>query len=94
MKDANNLVSGNLLIKKIEDAAGKVLDDLRPAFEADGYSVEVMSIDEKNLDLRLVLTPETCMDCVMPTDYLITLFTNLIKEETNLDININLDDPR
>lgn len=94
MKNSNKIVSENITINKIGNVVERTLDDLHAGFEADGYSIELTSIDEECLDLRLVLTPETCMDCIMPTDYLITLFKNMIKEETNLNININIDDPR
>jgi Fe-S cluster biogenesis protein NfuA len=80
--------------EEIKKSIVGLLDNLRPGFESDGYDIQLVSINNNQVNLRLVLTPEACMDCIMPSDYLSNLFSDVIKKDTGLDITVHLDDPR
>lgn len=78
----------------LKQAAEEVLRTFRPGFQTDGYDIIVTSAEEDKVTLELVLTPEACLDCIMPKDYLENVFSDGIEKKTKKSTKVTLNDPR
>lgn len=80
--------------QQLKQAAEEILSTFRPGFQTDGYDITVKTVDENMVTMKLVLTPEACLDCIMPKGYLEKVFSDGIEKKTMRPIKVILDDPR
>ncbi|NMA14891.1 MAG: hypothetical protein GX930_06615 [Clostridia bacterium] len=78
----------------MKEAVSKVLDIFRPALQADHADIVLDHIDGCSVYLKLVIAPETCLDCILPSSQLIQVLTDAITDETGTDVVVYLEDPR
>ncbi|MCF8565552.1 NifU family protein [Alicyclobacillus tolerans] len=78
----------------MEQSINEALQHFRPGLEADGADVKLKRIDGMDVYLQLVLTPECCMECLLPKEVLEPIFRKAIIDRTGHDVNVFLEDPR
>lgn len=81
-------------IATLEEVTKQILEQFQTGFQEDGFLIKLTSVNDNRIDLQLVLTPEACLDCIMPSDYLEKMFKNSIKQKTEYEVQVYLDDPR
>ncbi|MBI2320786.1 MAG: NifU family protein [Chloroflexi bacterium] len=53
----------------MRDTIEAVLEKFRPGMQADGADLALGSIAEDgSVDVRLIIGPETCLECLLPDD--------------------------
>jgi len=75
-------------------AIAAALKELRSGFNADGADLEVVSATADSATVRLVVTPETCMECIVPKSALQQIVERSVREACPEVRNIELIDPR
>lgn len=77
----------------LQQRIDKSLDALRMGLTADGADLKVVARSESDVEVSLVITPETCQDCIVSTDLMETMVKNLVSQEAP-EVNVTLIDPR
>ena len=62
------------------ESVNTALGPLREGFQADGADLAVDEASESLVRVRLVVTPKTCMECIVPSDILTAIVENVIRE--------------
>jgi len=70
------------------------LRTVRLSLEAEHADIRFVRLDGGVAELRLVFSPETCADCVMPKDHLETVLLSLLRDKLPRVSEVRLDDPR
>ncbi|WP_413299899.1 UGSC family (seleno)protein [Bacillus sp. 1P10SD] len=81
-------------IRNLKEVADQTIETFRPGFQVDGYEIIVTSVKDNKIYLKLDLKPNACLDCIMPADYLVKMFTGEIQHKTGEEVIIILEDPR
>lgn len=76
-----------------KDAVVHELADLRAALQADGGDLDVVLVTDARVDVRLVVGPETCEDCILPQDALERIVGARLRSALAVD-DVRLEDPR
>lgn len=76
--------------KGVED----VLNQYRPAMEADGVGLEISNIENELIQLKMTFEETSCMDCVLPKGTLEMMLAKSIEKVTGMKVQVELDDPR
>ncbi len=64
----------------MRDALDKVLNDLRPGFDADGFDVTVDAVTGDGVVVvRVYHRPGCCEECLIPDDMLVPMLTSLMQ---------------
>lgn len=71
-----------------------VLEPLRQRFQADGADLVVDGASDAEIQVRLVVTDETCLDCIMPTATLTRVEEQAVRERLPEAGRITFTDPR
>ncbi len=75
-------------------AVDDVIAPLREGFQADGADLAVDEASDEVVRIRLVVTDETCFDCILPGDVLTQILETTVRG-TFPDIErIEFSDPR
>lgn len=69
------------------------LDALRAGLNSDGADLKVEALSDTDVQVSLVVTPETCQECIVPTDLMETMIKNLIGQVAP-EATVNFIDPR
>lgn len=80
--------------REIKAAAEQTLESFRPGFQEDGYEIIISSVKGNEINMKLVLKPNACLDCIMPSDYLVKMFTRAIQQKAGEEVFVRLEDPR
>lgn len=75
--------------KKIE----RKLDKLRTFLQEDDADIELLSIDECNIKLRLLIGEKACKECILASDVLCKIF-NTALQEVSEGRAVIIEDPR
>ncbi len=70
------------------------LAELRSGFNADGADLEVVTAGASSVTVRLVVTPETCLECIVPKSALQQIVENAIRKAYPTVQAVELIDPR
>lgn len=70
------------------------LKDVREALQLDGADLELLGVDGTVARLRLVVGPETCLECIMPKDFLEQMMLPNVQAAIPEVTRVALDDPR
>lgn len=70
------------------------LSELRSGFNADGADLEVVSATANAATVRLVVTPETCLECIVPKSALQQIVENSVRRAWPQVQTVELIDPR
>jgi Fe-S cluster biogenesis protein NfuA len=77
-----------------EDSARQAVEQLREGFQADGADLELQSLEDGVARVRLVVTDETCLECIVPGDILQTVVEASLRQAVPELRGVVLDDPR
>jgi hypothetical protein len=72
----------------------EAIGPLRGGFTADGADLVVESATEDSTVVRLVITDETCLDCIVPYDMLKFIITGTVTKRFPQIRNVEVIDPR
>lgn len=70
------------------------LDDLRMGFNADGADLEVVEAGDTAVTVRLVITEETCLECIVPKPVLVQILQSSVRKKFPNIQTVELIDPR
>lgn len=71
-----------------------VLNQYRPALEADGVGLEILNLEAEEIKLKLTFQENSCMDCVLPKETLEMMLAKSIENVTGMKVHVELEDPR
>ena len=67
------------------------LATLEESFKSDGSKIEVSSIDGSTVNIKVVVFPGGCRECILPEDYLEEMFKNTIEEEAEEEVEVHVE---
>lgn len=73
---------------------GAALAGLREGFQADGADLEVVSVENGVARVRLVVTDQTCLDCIVPGPVLRQVVEASVRQSCPEVHSVEIDDPR
>lgn len=73
---------------------GAALAGLREGFQADGADLEVLSVENGVARVRLVVTDQTCLDCIVPGPVLQQVVEASVRQVCPEVHSVEIDDPR
>lgn len=77
----------------VEDV-DRALAGLREGFQADGADLEVLSVVDGTARVRLVITEETCLECIVPRHILRDVVAASVKQACPELRRVDVEDPR
>ncbi|TAM57571.1 hypothetical protein EPN52_13125 [bacterium] len=77
-----------------EAAITAALSELRSGFNADGADLEVVTAGASSVTVRLIVTPETCLDCIVPKSALQHIVESAVRKAHPTVQSVELIDPR
>jgi len=83
----------------MREALETVLEKFRPGYQADGSDIFLGAIDPSgNVEVRIAIRPETCVECLLPEDLVATILTRefsaVAPEVTGVNIRLFKDESR
>lgn len=76
------------------EAVEQALQGLREGFQADGADLELVSIEEGHVRVRLVGTDATCWDCIVPPHMLRQVVDACVRRAWPPLEDVEVEDPR
>ena len=76
------------------EQAERALEGLREGFQADGADLHLLSLEGGTARVRLLVTEETCLECIVPGPILVQVITAALKQALPDLIRVEVDDPR
>ena len=76
------------------ETVSEALASLRAGFEADGVRLMVDTASLERVVVRLVLTPETCAECIVPTPVLERIIATALRDRFPEMGRLEIVDPR
>ena len=70
------------------------MEQLREGFQADGADLELLALEDGVARVRLVVTDETCLDCIVPGEMLQNFLEASLRQAVPGLRGVVLDDPR
>jgi len=77
-----------------ESAIGPALDEIRGLVQADGGDVLLASADGTTIALQLVVEGASCVECVMPREFLEQVALDVFRRSGVAADAVIVDDPR
>jgi hypothetical protein len=65
----------------IEERLTTALAPLRESLQADGADLKVTKVSGNELELRIIATDETCIDCLMPEEIIERIVKKKLEDE-------------
>jgi hypothetical protein len=76
------------------ESISAVLEPLRQGFQADGADLAIDEANDAEVKVRLIVTEDTCLDCIMPTDFLTRILESTVRDTFPEIGNFAFVDPR
>ncbi len=76
------------------EQAEQDLGGLREGFQADGADLQLVSLEGGVATVRLLVTDETCMECIVPGPILEQVVTASLKQALPDLLRVEVEDPR
>ena len=70
------------------------LDEIRSLEQADGGDMLLTSVVDETVNLQLVVEGATCVECVMPREFLEQIALGMIRKQAPAVAAVTVDDPR
>ena len=70
------------------------LDEARQLVQADGGDMELVATDEDTVSLKLILEGASCVECVMPREFLEQIVLDMLKRAGHGVSAVAIEDPR
>lgn len=77
-----------------KQAAAATIESLREGFQADGADLELLGLEAGVARVRLVVTADTCMECIVPTPMLHGILDASLRQAVPNLLRVDLEDPR
>jgi Fe-S cluster biogenesis protein NfuA len=77
-----------------EDAIKPALDEIRGLVQADGGDMLLTSVDGGTVNLELVVEGASCVECVMPREFLEQIALDILQRQEQAVEAVRIDDPR
>lgn len=77
-----------------QTAVETAIGQLREGFQADGADLELVEVTEDTVRVRLIVTAETCLDCIVPGPLLHQVIESTVQDAMPTLRRLELDDPR
>ncbi|MDD4493951.1 MAG: hypothetical protein PHV32_06330 [Eubacteriales bacterium] len=74
-----------------KEAVKSALEPLEESFASDGSKIEISSIEGNTVNIKIVVFPDGCRECILPADYLEEMFKNSIEEETEEEVQVHVE---
>jgi Fe-S cluster biogenesis protein NfuA len=68
-----------------------LLDEFRAPFRADGGDIAVVRQTADELDLRILVGPTACRDCIMPPETVKSILESTIKQQLGRVIRVGVE---
>lgn len=75
-----------------ESAVRDALEPFRKGFQADGADLAVHSVKDGEVLVELVVTDQTCRDCILPKEMLEGMFQAAIERETGNFVKVKVEE--
>ena len=76
------------------DTLEPALDEIRSLVQADGGDMLLTSVVDATVNLQLVVEGATCVECVMPREFLEQIALGMIRKQAPGVAAVTVDDPR
>ena len=76
------------------DALNPALDEIRSLVQADGGDMLLTSVVDGTVNLQLVVEGASCVECVMPREFLEQIALDLLRGQAPEVGAVSIDDPR
>ena len=76
------------------DTLEPALDEIRSLVQADGGDMLLTSVVDATVNLQLVVEGATCVECVMPREFLEQIALGMIRKQAPDVAAVTVDDPR
>ena len=76
------------------DALTPALDEIRSLVQADGGDLVLTSVVDDTVNLELVVEGASCVECVMPREFLEQIALDMLRGHTPTVGAVRIDDPR
>ena len=70
------------------------LEEARQLVQADGGDMELVSTDDGTVNLKLILEGASCVECVMPKEFLEQIVLDMLMRAGHGVSAVAIDDPR
>jgi Fe-S cluster biogenesis protein NfuA len=70
------------------------LEEARQLVQADGGDMELVSTDDATVSLKLILEGASCVECVMPKEFLEQIVLDMLMRAGHGVSAVAIDDPR
>ncbi len=67
------------------------LEPLEESFESDGSKIEILSVEDNKVNIKIIVFPGGCRECILPEDYLEEMFKNTIEEEAEEEVEVHVE---
>lgn len=74
--------------------AAAALEGLREGFQADGADLELVSVEGPRARVRLVVTDQTCQECIVPPPLLQQILEAQLRQACPELTSVEVEDPR
>ena len=72
----------------------EAIEEIRSLVQADGSDMELVGVDGDVVRLRLVIVDTTCVECVMPRQFLEEVALDILRRADPAVRRVEIDDPR
>ena len=76
------------------DTLEPALDEIRSLVQADGGDMLLTSVVDETVNLQLVIEGATCVECVMPREFLEQIALGMLRKQAPDVAAVTVDDPR
>ena len=77
-----------------ESTIAPALDEIRGLVQADGGDMTLAGVDGSTIRLQLVVESATCVECVMPREFLEQIALDIFRRGGVAADAVSIDDPR
>lgn len=74
-----------------KEVVKSALEPLEESFASDSSKIEISSIEGNTVNIKIVVFPGGCRECILPVDYLEEMFKNSIEEEAEEDVQVHVE---
>ncbi|HZP30349.1 MAG TPA: NifU family protein [Acidimicrobiia bacterium] len=76
------------------DALAPAIEEIRSLVQIDGGDMLLTSVDGGHVNLRLVVEGASCVECVMPREFLEQIALDMLRSKVPEVAAVTVDDPR
>lgn len=74
-----------------EEVVKTALEPLEESFASDGSKIEIVSVEGNTVNIKIVVFPGGCRECILPPDYLEEMFKTNIEEEAEEEVEVHVE---